>query len=77
MSKTDELARHLMSLGSASERAKCLLDKEFTVRIDIVALTPVARVYVGGISTPIIGATGETDEQIIDRAKAWLQEVAA
>jgi hypothetical protein len=72
---TDEAARHLLTLNTAHERAQYLLGQEFTVRIDIVDLTPVGRAYVAGISTPIVGTAGETDEQIIVRAKAWLQGI--
>jgi hypothetical protein len=77
MTATDNHARHLLTLTTASELASYLLELEFTVGIDIVDLTPVARAYVGGISTPIVGATGETDEQIIARAKTWLQRAMA
>ncbi|WP_421217967.1 hypothetical protein [Aeromonas enteropelogenes] len=75
MNDANEHAHHLQTLPTASERASYLLEQNFTVKIDIVELTLVARAYVGGISTPIIGATGETDEQIIARAKAWLLEI--
>ncbi|MDF2415704.1 hypothetical protein [Aeromonas sp. 1HA1] len=77
MTVADNHAHHLLTLTTASERARYLLEKKFTVGLDIVDLTPVARAYVGGISTPIVGATGETDEQIIARAKAWLQKAVA
>lgn len=77
MNNADRHARHLQTLTTASERASYLLEQEFIIGIDIVDLTPVARVYVGGISTPIVGATGESDEQIIARAKAWLQRAMA
>lgn len=74
MNNADKHARHLLTLPTASERASYLLEQEFIIGIDIVDLTPVARAYVGGISTPIVGTPGETDEQIIARAKAWLQK---
>lgn len=77
MTVADKHAHHLLTLTTASERARYLLEQKFTVGLDIVDLTPVARAYVGGISTPIVGATGETDEQIIARAKAWLQKAVA
>lgn len=64
------------ALENIQERAKYLLQQEITTVIDIVNLTPVARACIGEIQLPIVGAEGETDEQVIAKAKAWLQETA-
>lgn len=64
------------ALETMQERAKYLLQQEITTTIDIVDLTPVARACIGKIQLPIVGEEGETDEQVIAKAKAWLQEVA-
>lgn len=64
------------ALETMQERAKYLLQQEITTMIDIVDLTPVARAYIGKIQLPIVGAPGETDEQVVAKAKAWLQETA-
>ena len=64
------------ALETMQERAKYLLQQEITTMIDIVDLTPVARACIGKIQLPIAGAPGDTDEQVIAKAKAWLQEVA-
>lgn len=64
------------ALETMQERAKYLLQQEITTMIDIVDLTPVARACIGKIQLPIVGAVGETDEQVIAKAKAWLQETA-
>ena len=64
------------TLETKQERAKYMLQQEITVKIDIVDLTPVARACIGDIHLPIVGAAGETDEQVIAKAKAWLQEAA-
>ncbi|MGL5179228.1 MAG: hypothetical protein ACRC8N_14050 [Aeromonas veronii] len=63
-------------LDTLQERAKYLLQQEITTTIDIVELTPVARACVGYVRLPIVGEEGETDEQVIAKAKAWLQEMA-
>ncbi|AJQ52649.1 hypothetical protein ACE1OG_10035 [Aeromonas hydrophila] len=64
------------ALETMQERAKYLLQQEITTMIDIVDLTPVARACIGKIQLPIVGAPGETDEQVVAKAKAWLQETA-
>ena len=64
------------ALETMQERAKYLLQQEITTMIDIVDLTPVARACIGDIRLPVVGAEGETDEQVIAKAKAWLQETA-
>lgn len=64
------------ALETVQERARYLLQQEITAKVDIVDLTPVARACIGDISLPIVGAEGETDEQVIAKAKAWLQETA-
>ncbi|OCA63018.1 hypothetical protein A9R10_08250 [Aeromonas piscicola] len=61
---------------TVQERARYLLQQEITSKVDIVDLTPVARACIGDINLPIVGAKGETDEQVIAKAKAWLQEAA-
>lgn len=64
------------ALETVQERARYLLQQEITTKVDIVDLTPVARACIGDINLPIVGAEGETDEQVIAKAKAWLQETA-
>jgi hypothetical protein len=68
--------KEYQALETLQERAKYLLQQEITTMIDIVDLTPVARACIGKIQLPIVGAAGETDEQVIAKAKAWLQETA-
>lgn len=64
------------ALETMQERAKYLLQQEISTMIDIVNLTPVARACIGDIRLPVVGQEGDTDEQVIAMAKAWLQEVA-
>lgn len=61
---------------TVQERARYLLQQEITTKVDIVDLTPVARACIGGIQLPIVSEKGETDEQVIAKAKAWLQKAA-
>lgn len=64
------------ALETIQERAKYLLQQEIRTMIDIVELTPVARACIGDILLPVVGKEGDTDEQVIAMAKAWLQEKA-
>ena len=64
------------ALETIQERAKYLLQQEISTMIDIVELTPVARACIGNIRLPVVGKEGDTDEQVIAMAKAWLQEKA-
>ncbi|MBS4725137.1 hypothetical protein [Aeromonas veronii] len=64
------------ALETIQERAKYLLQQEISTMIDIVELTPVARACIGDIRWPVVGKEGDTDEQVIAMAKAWLQEKA-
>ncbi|WP_429194546.1 hypothetical protein [Aeromonas veronii] len=64
------------ALETIQERAKYLLQQEICTMIDIVELTPVARACIGDIRLPVVGKEGDTDEQVIAMAKAWLQEKA-
>lgn len=64
------------ALETIQERAKYLLQQENSTMIDIVELTPVARACIGDIRLPVVGKKGDTDEQVIAMAKAWLQEKA-
>ncbi|MGL4650102.1 MAG: hypothetical protein ACRC1H_11880 [Caldilineaceae bacterium] len=64
------------ALETIQERAKYLLQQEISTMIDIVELTPVARACIGDIRLPVVGREGDTDEQVIAMAKAWLQEKA-
>ncbi|CAJ1888748.1 MULTISPECIES: hypothetical protein [Aeromonas] len=64
------------ALETIQERAKYLLQQEISTMIDIVELTPVARACIGDIRLPVVGKEGDTDEQVIAMAKAWLQEKA-
>ncbi|MFQ1850131.1 hypothetical protein [Aeromonas veronii] len=64
------------ALETIQERAKYLLQQEIRTMIDIVELTPVARACIGDIRLPVVGKEGDTDEQVIAMAKAWLQEKA-
>lgn len=64
------------ALETIQERAKYLLQQEISTMIDIVELTLVARACIGDIRLPVVGKEGDTDEQVIAMAKAWLQEKA-
>ncbi|MGL5224434.1 MAG: hypothetical protein ACRC8Q_03735 [Aeromonas sp.] len=64
------------SLETIQERSKYLLQQEISTTIDIVDLTLVLRACIGDIRLPIVGKEGDTDEQVIAMAKAWLQETA-
>lgn len=64
------------ALETKQDRARYLQQQEITTMIDIVNLTPVARACIGIIQLPIVGEEGDTDEQVIAKAKAWLQETA-
>lgn len=61
------------ALETIQEKATYLLQQEITTKIDIVDLTPVARACIGDIRLPVVGQEGDTDEQVIAMAKAWLQ----
>lgn len=63
-------------LGTLQEKAKYLLQQEITLTLDMVGDMPVARACVGCVPLPIVRSGGESFEQVAERAKAWLQEIA-
>ncbi|MEH8245921.1 hypothetical protein Q7I21_07855 [Aeromonas veronii] len=65
-----------LALATWQEQAKYLLQQEITLTLDRVGLTPVARALAGGVPLPIVNQPGDTTEQVIAKAKAWLQKAA-
>lgn len=61
-------------LKTVAEKAKFLMEFEITARINMKDLTLVNQAFIGKIALPI---TGDTDEEVIAKAKAWLEEKAA
>ncbi len=68
---------HFETLKTLQERAKYLLTLEITTKIDIVDLQPVLKAYIGEMGLPITSNGNETEDQVIAKAKAWLNEKAA
>lgn len=71
---TREQQKELAKLETVQEKAKYLLEFEIGATTDIVGLDVVCRATIGEVRLPI---TGATDEEAIEKAKAWLQEKAA
>jgi len=63
-----------LALGTWQEQAKYLLQQEITLTLDMVGIRPVARACAGGVPLPIVNQAGDTTEQVIAKAKAWLQK---
>lgn len=71
---TREQQKELAKLETVQEKARYLLQFEIGATTDIVGLDVVCRATIGEVRLPI---TGATDEEAIEKAKAWLQEKAA
>lgn len=74
LSITDLNKALLIQLETDKERAKYLLQFEVTTRITIENLIPKDQAVIGDIVLPF---TGDDAQQVINDARAWLQEKAA
>jgi len=68
---------HFETLKTLQEKAKYLLTLEITIKLEIVELTPVLKAYIGEVGLPIFSEGNETEEDVIKKARAWLEQKAA
>lgn len=62
------------ALETQQEKAKYLLQFEITARVNMVDLNLVNQAFIGEVALPI---TGDSDEEVVAKAKAWLEGKAA
>ena len=62
------------TLETVADKANYLLKFEITAKPCFVGLDLVNKAFIGKIELPI---TGDSDDEVIKKAKAWLEEKAA
>jgi len=62
------------TLKTVADKATFLLQFEITAKACFVGLDLVNKAFIGKIGLPI---TGESDKEVIEKARAWLEEKAA
>lgn len=67
---------HFKKLKSMQEKAKYLLQFKITTRVEIENLTPVTKAYIGDIGLPIASDGNEAEDEVIAKAKRWLEAKA-
>ena len=61
-------------LKTIQEKAAYLLQFDITARLNMNGLDLVNQAFIGKVGLPI---TGDSDEEVISKARAWLEEKAA
>lgn len=61
-------------LETIQEKAAYLLQFEITARLNMNGLDLVNQAFIGKVGLPV---TGGTDEEVVSKARAWLEEKAA
>jgi len=63
-------------LKTTAEKAKYLLQFEIVAKLNIDSkeLKPVNQAFIGKVALPI---TGDSDEEVVRKARVWLEELAA
>lgn len=67
----------MKNMATMQERAKYLLNFEITTSVQIVDLQPVLKAFIDEIGLPIHSEGTETSDDVIAKAKAWLEQQAA
>lgn len=67
---------HYNSLTTLPKRANYLLTQKITTNIELKDLTPVLQAKIGDMGLPVYSDGNETAEQVIAKAKVWLENLA-